>query len=194
MGNGQPRALSTSFDAAARQTGVVRRRSTSFPGWSGTETWHSHCDVLDLSTNARSQFRPRSWRDGMIDVDRSRCARNGSPTEKEIVMAQIIWGTVTAYGTTNPTINSGSGFSVLRVATGTYLIDFKDEVFTNTPALAATQQFSNSNSWTDFSYGGGQTTDNVVIIALDQTHAKVKTGGGNGDAADRNFSFVAIGD
>ena len=108
-------------------------------------------------------------------------------------MAQV-WGTVTAYATTNPTIHSGSGFSVIRVATGTYLIDFKDGLFNSTPALVATQQYSGSSNWEDFSNGGGQTTDNVVIIAIDRVHAKVKTGGGNGDAADRNFSFVAIGD
>ena len=109
-------------------------------------------------------------------------------------MPQIIWGDVTAYGSTNPTIHSGGGFTVLRVAKGTYLIDFKEGVFSSTPALIATQQFSFSSNWNDFSSPGGDTTDNVVIVALDQTHAKVKTGGSNGDADDRNFSFVAIGD
>lgn len=109
-------------------------------------------------------------------------------------MAQFVWGTVTAFGTTNPTINSGSGFTVIRVATGTYLIDFEEGLFKETPAIVATQQYSGSSSWTDFSNGGGQTTDNVTIIALDHIHAKLKTGGGNGAASDRNFSFIAIGD
>lgn len=108
-------------------------------------------------------------------------------------MAQA-WATITAYHTTTPTIHSGSGnFSVIRVDTGIYLIDFKDGTFTGTPALVATQQHGGGGSWTDFASAGSSTRDNVVILALDKDHAKLKTGDDNGKASDRNFSFIAMG-
>src|SRR6185436_5356939 len=101
---------------------------------------------------------------------------------------------VTAFGTTNPSIHSGNGFTVVRVDRGVYLIDFKDGLFNDTPALVATQQYSGNSNWNDFSSVGGNTKDNVTIIALDRIHAKLKTGDNDGNQQDRNFSFIAIGD
>jgi hypothetical protein len=110
-------------------------------------------------------------------------------------MAQV-WGTITAFGTAQPKIHSGSqnNFDVVRVAAGIYLIDFKDGVFTKPPALCATQQYSGNDSWEDFGSPGGSTLDNVTIIALDNKHVKLKTGDMKGVGQDRNFSFIAIGD
>lgn len=103
------------------------------------------------------------------------------------------WGTITAHGTTTPTINSGSGFDIHREGQGIYLIDFKAG-FTKTPAFVATQQFSYNSKWDDYSSQGGDTRDNITIITLDYEHARVKTGDAGGNAQDRNFSFIAIGD
>jgi hypothetical protein len=108
-------------------------------------------------------------------------------------MAQA-WGTITAFGTTNPKIHSGSGnFNVVRVAGGIYLIDFSDGLFSDTPALCATQQYSGDDKWDDFGSPGGSTLDNVTIIAIDSAHVKLKTGDIKGVGQDRNFSFIAIG-
>jgi hypothetical protein len=105
-----------------------------------------------------------------------------------------VWGTINAFGTTSPTIHSGSGnFSIIRLGTGSYLIDFADNTFSETPALSVTQQYSGSSSWNDFSSGGGDTRDNSVIVALDSSQAKIKTGNNEGAASDRNFSFIATG-
>lgn len=105
-----------------------------------------------------------------------------------------IWGTINAFGTSNPTVHSGSGnFRVTRLDTGTYMIDFADNSFKETPALILTQQYSDSTSWTDFSSGGGSTLDNSVIVALDSEQAKIKVGDSGGSVQDRNFSFIAIG-
>ena len=109
-------------------------------------------------------------------------------------MAQA-WGDITAFGTTNPKIHSGSrNYNVVRVKEGIYLIDFNDGVFKGTPAFVVTQQFSGNSSWNDFGSDGGNTRDNAVLIAIDNVHAKLKTGDEDGDAKDRNFSFIAIGD
>jgi len=108
-------------------------------------------------------------------------------------MAQMAWGDVTAYGTTEPTIESGSGFSVERQAKGIYQIEFSPG-FNKMPALTATQQYSGNNNWHNTSSQGGDTRDNVTIISISTIHARVKTGDNNGVAQDRNFSFIAIGE
>lgn len=105
-----------------------------------------------------------------------------------------VWGTINGYGTKNPTIHTGSGdFRVTRLGTGLYLIDFADGTFKEAPGMTITQQYSSSSSWTDFSSNGGNTRDNATIVALDHGQAKVKTGDADGNASDRNFSFIAIG-
>ncbi|HSF43743.1 MAG TPA: hypothetical protein VLT87_28375 [Thermoanaerobaculia bacterium] len=112
-------------------------------------------------------------------------------------MAQA-WGTITAYNTTTPKVNSGSGnFTISRSAEGAYEIEFAEGTFQNTPALVVVQQYSGKDGrgrWTDFGYGGGDTRDNAVISALDKSKAKVITGNPDGKHEDRNFSFFAIGD
>lgn len=100
----------------------------------------------------------------------------------------IIFGNVNKDGS----IRNGSGdFEVTYVGTGQYLIDFADGSFQNPPAIVLTQNY---RSWTDFSYDGGDSRDNAVLIASDHSHAKVLTGNGQGGHEDRNFTFVAVGD
>ena len=109
-------------------------------------------------------------------------------------MAQIAWATVTAFGgPTKPPFQGEGVHKIIRVGAGVYIIDFTEGFFSDRPALVTTQQYSLSEKWDDFNSGGGDTRDNVVIIALDKDQAKVKTGGNTGDAVDRNFTFVAIG-
>ena len=110
---------------------------------------------------------------------------------KGLLIPKMAWGNVTAYGTKSPTI-AGSGATILRDEQGIYYIDFQVK-FTNIPAFVATQQYSANDKWDDTSSKGGDTRDNVTIIALSATHAKVKTGDSGGNAQDRNFSFIAIG-
>ncbi|NJL26774.1 MAG: hypothetical protein HC897_02295 [Thermoanaerobaculia bacterium] len=110
-------------------------------------------------------------------------------------MKAVAWGSVTTYGGGTPKIESSSGnFEVTRLGKGLYTIYFTSATFTKIPAFVVTQQFSGSSTWGDFSSAGGDTKDNAVIVALSSTQAKIKTGEQGGNASDRNFSFIAIGD
>lgn len=99
---------------------------------------------------------------------------------------QTIFGNVNADGTIE---SNADGFSVEKAGTGLYLIKF-DQPFGQIPSVSLTQNFP---SWNDFNAGGGSTLDNCVIVAVSQQQLKVKTGGDSGDADDRNFSFIVIG-
>ncbi len=113
--------------------------------------------------------------------------------EVETSEPKIVWGTVCRDGK----IHSGSGFMVTHDKEGIYSIMFKNDPFANPPAVVVTQLFcgnSKPDSWDEFTFSGGDPRDNAVLIALDESRFKVKTGcGGDGDTASRNFSFVAIG-
>ena len=87
------------------------------------------------------------------------------------------------------TIESGSGFTVLRTPPGRYEIRYASP-FGGHPAVVVTQNYP---GWNDFNVEGGDSRDNTVLIASDANRFKIKTGDGNGNAQDRNFSFIAIG-
>jgi hypothetical protein len=107
-------------------------------------------------------------------------------------MSKIIYGSVNLDGT----IESGIGFEVQKSDVGIYQITF-DNPFTKRPTVVATQCFSNadsSDSWDDISANGGDTRDNVVVIAVKEDSCKLKTGNSGGIACDRKFGFIAIGE
>lgn len=104
----------------------------------------------------------------------------------------IIWGCINSNGT----IYKGSGFDsrLNEGDTGFYTITYgpppNPSPFKDVPAVVVTQNYMN---WNDFDYKSGDTKDNAVLVASDATHFQVKTGNGSGDAANRNFTFIAIG-
>lgn len=98
---------------------------------------------------------------------------------------KIIWGCVNADGT----LHSGANVNITNLGDGVYLVNFLAP-FTGTPSVVLAQNYRN---WGDFEYGGGDTRDNCVLIAVDQFKFKVVTGGSNGDHTDRNFTFIAVG-
>ncbi|WP_394203062.1 hypothetical protein [Shewanella waksmanii] len=87
------------------------------------------------------------------------------------------------------TIHSGDGFIAIHDDTGEYSCAFNSGTFSSSPAVIATQNYP---GWSDFSSSGGSTEDNCTLIAINNTKCKIKTGGGNGSASDRNLSFVAM--
>jgi hypothetical protein len=103
-------------------------------------------------------------------------------------MAQqhIVWGCVNANGT----IYSGTGFTPIAGETGVYDIVYSTP-FRTTPAVVATQNYKN---WTEFTYNGGNTRDNAVLIASDPQKFKLETGNNDGSKTSRNFTFIAIGE
>ena len=96
---------------------------------------------------------------------------------------RTMWGVIGPDGK----IISGTGFKVDHSNTGTYTILF-EEPFHVIPAISATQIFPN-----DVSSQGGDTRDNAVLVGIINDRFRVKTGGGDGRAADRHFTFVAMG-
>lgn len=90
-----------------------------------------------------------------------------------------IYGTVSSDGKKI----SGSGFSVNKQTTGTYLIDFNDN-FSEIPAIVGSQ--------TGFGEGEGP-TDVIDFPFLQKGSATAITGDGRFNLSDRQFSFIAIG-
>ena len=103
-------------------------------------------------------------------------------------MAQqhIVWGCVNANGSTH----SGIGFTPVTGETGVYDVIYSTP-FNTTPAVVAIQNYK---AWTDFTFNGGNTKDNAVLIASDRQKFKLETGDGDGKKQNRNFSFIAIGE
>ncbi|HSS51767.1 MAG TPA: hypothetical protein VLX28_22720 [Thermoanaerobaculia bacterium] len=99
---------------------------------------------------------------------------------------QIVWGCVNANGTTH----SGTGFTTVPNPPGVYDVVFSIP-FNSTPAVVAIQNYKH---WNDFTYNGGDTRDNTVLIASDRTKFKLETGENDGKKSDRNFSFIAVGE
>jgi hypothetical protein len=109
-------------------------------------------------------------------------AENSPAEHTEDVLPRIVSGVVTDSGTTQATV----GFTVTRVSTGLYDI-------TVNPPFAATPAASVTQIWADSGPLGGSTLDNAVLVSLEQAKMRVKTGDSAGEAADRSFSFIAIG-
>lgn len=104
--------------------------------------------------------------------------------------SSILSGAVNKDGTILSKRSDGTpGFKVTHLGTGLYLVAF-DLPFTSMPAVVATQNYP---GWDDFTSNGGSTRDNAVVVALNETEVKIKTGDGNGSASDRNFCFIAMG-
>jgi hypothetical protein len=94
-----------------------------------------------------------------------------------IMADRIIAGTVNANGSQQ----SGNNFSVTRTSEGHYLVSFRP-AYERIDGASVTQIFNDGN-----------TRDNAVIIRLSATELFLKTGDSNGDAKDRDFSFVSAG-
>ncbi|WP_017718387.1 hypothetical protein [Kamptonema formosum] len=86
-------------------------------------------------------------------------------------------------------IDSGSGFTVSKVSTGVYDINFTAS-FSAKPTVVVTQHYPDAD---DFTSTGADTRDNAVVIAVSTSKCRLKCGDGNGGAADRRFEFIAIG-
>ncbi|HEX5871577.1 MAG TPA: hypothetical protein VFY65_14220, partial [Longimicrobium sp.] len=97
---------------------------------------------------------------------------------------RVLRGSVKANGD----LEGGVGFTVKRVGTGMYDITFAT-AFTARPSGVATQVYPNFD---DFGTGG-DTRDNAVIVGLNASRMRIKTGGGDGGASDRCFCFVVFG-
>ena len=96
---------------------------------------------------------------------------------------RIIFGIVDPQGK----IVSGTGFRTDKVDTGLYTILFLD-VFNVVPTVVATQIYPN-----DINSHGGNTNDNAVIVGITNDRVRIKVGDGGGTAADRYFTFIAMG-
>ncbi len=88
------------------------------------------------------------------------------------------------------TILNGSGFKVTHDQKGLYTVFF-NTAFNDTPSVVATQVHPN-----DINSYGSDTFDNAVIVGIATDRFRVKTGNSQnyGEASDRVFSFVAVGD
>lgn len=103
-------------------------------------------------------------------------------------MAQrIIYGNINADGTR---YSGTTEFDSRKTAKGTYHITFRPK-FLGVPTVVLTQNYP---GWTEFADSGGNTKDNAVLIAVDESGCKYETGGSGGDRSDRNCGFIAIGD
>ena len=94
-----------------------------------------------------------------------------------------IWGNVKADGT----VLSGSGYRVEKIDTGLYTVIFNTS-FNAMPGVSVTEIWPQ-----DINSHGGNTKDNAVLVAVEPDRFRVKVGEKDGDASDRDFSFVAIG-
>lgn len=103
-------------------------------------------------------------------------------------MAQrILYGNINADG---KKYSGSTGWKPHKdTSPGVYLIDF-DPAFADVPTVILTQNYK---SWDDFTYGGGKTTDNAVLIAVDSGLCKYVTGDSGGGHSDRNCGFIAVG-
>jgi hypothetical protein len=94
---------------------------------------------------------------------------------------------------TNGAVLAGDGFTVRRASTGLFDITFSQN-FRSIPGASATQIFGDVPTGTSTAnHTGGDTRDNAVITHLSANMMRVKTGGSDGNASDRRFSFIVIG-
>jgi hypothetical protein len=98
----------------------------------------------------------------------------------EEVLPRIVSGVVDGTGTAQAAV----GFTVTKVETGLYDITFAPP-FAAIPAASVTQIWTGSEP--------SDTRDNAILVSLEQTKMRVKTGNNTGAPTDRSFSFIAIG-
>ncbi len=83
---------------------------------------------------------------------------------------------------------SSSGVTTTRDETGIYTAFFQ-QPFANPPAVAVTQIYPNKPN-----DKGGSALDNAVLIGVTNQLFKVKVGDDKGNARDRWWSFIVVGD
>jgi len=96
--------------------------------------------------------------------------------EDDIINATVVAGSVA----NNGKYSVGQNFEVTKLQPGFYLIDLTP-AFAGTPIVVATQVTGIDTN----------TTLNVVVIAVNNKHILIKTGGPDGNPADRDFNFIA---
>ncbi|HRI66527.1 MAG TPA: hypothetical protein PK156_19900, partial [Polyangium sp.] len=98
---------------------------------------------------------------------------------------RIIRGTVNANGT----ISAGAGYTITKktATLGVYDINF-NAAFGSPPSVVVTQIYPGNDTDTS-----GDTRDNAVVVSISNNKARIKTGDSTGAAADRQFTFIAIG-
>jgi hypothetical protein len=101
-------------------------------------------------------------------------------------MPRQLYGIVTPEAKLQP--GSSGGVIVSRDEEGIYTAGFAQQ-FANPPAVTVTQIFRNNTN-----DKGGSTFDNAVLIGVTNQLFKVKTGDFKGDARDRWWSFIVVGD
>jgi hypothetical protein len=84
-------------------------------------------------------------------------------------------------------VANGAGYTVKRVNTGLYDVSFLTS-FSDPPSVVATQIYDFTPNG-----GGGNTRDNAVVVYIGPDRARIKTGDGDGGAANRWFAFIAMG-
>lgn len=95
-----------------------------------------------------------------------------------------IWGVVYANGS----VASGSGdFRVDHLDKGLYTILFENS-FARLPAVVTTQLYPNQPD-----SHGGDPRDNSVVVYITEDYCRVMMGTDGGDMANRDFSFIAMG-
>jgi len=87
----------------------------------------------------------------------------------------------------NPT---GGIEGINKVDTGEYIVQFKSN-FKNPPVVIASQNYP---KWDAQINTHGSSLDNVVVVFVNKTSAGFFTGSSNGNAQDRNFTFIAVGE
>lgn len=99
---------------------------------------------------------------------------------------RIIYGLIGAQG--QILSHGGDGdITVTKTGPGIYDIHFKTD-YQNLPSVTATQLYESDRE------SGGNTLDNVVMVKVTKHIVRLKTGDSEGNARDRKFSFIAIGD
>ncbi|QRN93830.1 hypothetical protein JRI60_32310 [Archangium violaceum] len=128
------------------------------------------------------------FRDGNLAVDDyvDAAARNFYIKSQDALavaspeQSRIIRGSVRAGGGI-----VGAGFSAAWIGGGLCDITFSRR-FNGPPTVVATQQYTGDGR-------GGNTLDNAVVVLIDETKARIKTGDGGGNGTNRDFQFIVIG-
>ncbi|MGH2507301.1 MAG: hypothetical protein ACRDHZ_07835 [Ktedonobacteraceae bacterium] len=133
--------------------------------------------------------------DAIVSANQTLQANNSAAQALQPVVSVVqaaCWGHIKDNGS----IAFGSGnFSVTKVSTGVYDIAFKS-AFTSLPSVIVTQVFpdvDSINTVGNITSAGGSVLDNAVVVGIIKEQCRIKTGGGDGVAADRRFSFLAYG-
>ena len=123
------------------------------------------------------------WLNGPVKIG---LAKYSVPASSEVV--SMIRGVINR----SEAIQSGTGFTVKKEKDGLYDIKF-DKKFQDTPAVMVNIAAALLPLDVDRNADQIDSRDNAVVINLGAEHVLVKTGVANGNYANYNFSFIAIG-